>query len=175
MARRERVGSASGDGSQEMKAGESLARIRAESVTEVDKGHRFEELFIRLVRQSPEFEIDDIWRWKDWPLRRGRDIGVDIVARRTDGEYIAIQCKCYDESHAVGKEQIEKFLGGSQRKIFARRWLVLTCKLTKNAKDACEDANPEIKPIYFENYLEVEVGRVGGEAFSAARAVGVAA
>ena len=140
-----------------MKAGESLARIRAESVTEVEKGRRFEELFIRLVRQSPEFEIEDIWRWYEWPLRQGRDIGVDIVAQRTDGEYIAIQCKCYDESHAVGKEQIEKFLGGSQRKIFARRWLVLTCKLTKNAKDACEDANPEIKPIYFENYLEVEV------------------
>ena len=43
---------------KEMKAGESLARIRAESGSEVDKGRRFEELFMRLAWRSREFEIE---------------------------------------------------------------------------------------------------------------------
>ena len=140
-----------------MKAGESLARIRAESLTEVDKGHRFEELFIRLVRQSPEFEIDDIWRWKDWPLREGRDLGVDLVAQRKSGEYIAIQCKCYDESYTVGRDQIKDFLIASEDDIFALRWLVSTCRLGVNAKSLLLKARPEGRWIDFQEYWDVEV------------------
>ena len=80
-----------------------LDRIRDESRDESEKGRWFEQLFERVARQEPEFEIDEIWRWSDWPEREeltgldGRDIGVDLVARLTSGQYVAIQCKCYDE------------------------------------------------------------------------------
>ena len=86
-----------------------LDRIRSESRDESEKGRWFEQLFMRLVLQQPEFEFDEIWRWPDWPEREastgldGRDMGVDLVARRTSGEWFAIQCKCYDERHILGK------------------------------------------------------------------------
>lgn len=116
------------------KAGDVLKRIREESRDESEKGRWFEQLFMRIVDQEKEFEIDQIWRWPDWPEREdltgldGRDIGIDLVARRTSGEWIAIQCKCYQDDHTIGKSEIDKFLGGSQQEIFRLRWIVATCR-----------------------------------------------
>ena len=68
-----------------------LDRIRTESRDESEKGRWFEQLFMRLALQQPEFEIDAIWRWPDWPEREsltgldGRDIGIDLVGRRSTG------------------------------------------------------------------------------------------
>ena len=68
-----------------------LDRIREESRDEAEKGDWFEQLFMRVALQEPEFELVGIWRWPDWPEREaltgrdGRDIGLDLVARRTSG------------------------------------------------------------------------------------------
>ena len=90
-----------------------LDRIRTESRDESEKGRWFEQLFMRVARQEPEFEIDAIWRWPDWPERErltgldGRDIGIDLVGRRITGEWVAVQCKCYDDAHILGKGEID--------------------------------------------------------------------
>ena len=90
-------------------AGEVLVRIRSESRDQSEKGRWFEQLFMRIALQEPEFEVAEIWRWPDWPDREaltgldGRDIGIDLVAKRTTGEWIAIQCKCYDERHILAE------------------------------------------------------------------------
>ena len=71
-------------------AREILGRIRRESRDEAEKGRWFEQLFTRVALQDPAFEIDGIWRWSEWPEREeltgldGRDIGIDLVARRTE-------------------------------------------------------------------------------------------
>lgn len=76
----------------EQTAGEVLARIRRESRDKTEKGRWFEQLVMHVVQQEPEFEIEGVWRWADWPDRKpltgldARDIGVDLVARRTTGE-----------------------------------------------------------------------------------------
>ena len=144
-------------------AREILDRIREKSRDEVEKGRWFEQLFMRIARQEPEFEIDKIWRWPDWPERKdltgldGRDIGIDLVARRNSGEWVAIQCKCYDDKHVLGKSGIDKFLGGSQQSIFRMRWVVATCRWGPNAERAIQNANPEIKQIDFRQYLDVQL------------------
>ena len=100
-------------------AREILGRIRRESRDEAEKGRWFEQLFTRVALQDPAFEIDGIWRWSEWPEREeltgldGRDIGIDLVARRTDSEWVAIQCKCYDDDRILPKGEIDKFLGVS--------------------------------------------------------------
>ena len=140
-----------------------LDRIRAESRDESEKGRWFEQLFMRIARQQPEFEIDGIWRWPDWPEREaltgldGRDIGIDLVARRTSGEWVAIQCKCYEDRHILGKGEIDKFLGGSQQKIFRLRWIVATCRWGPNAERAIRNAHPQVTQIDFREYLDVQV------------------
>ena len=144
-------------------AGEILDRIRNESRDQAEKGRWFEQLFMRLALQQPEFEIDEIWRWPDWPEREaltgldGRDMGVDLVARRTSGEWVAIQCKCYDDRHTLGKGEIDKFLGGSQQPIFRLRWIVATCRWGPIAERAIRNAHPQVTQIDFRQYLNVQV------------------
>ena len=140
-----------------------LHRIRAESRDESEKGRWFEQLFMRIALQQGEFEIDEIWRWPDWPDREaltgldGRDIGIDLVARRTTGDLVAIQCKCYADNHTLGKGEIDKFLGGSQQDIFRIRWVVATCRWGPNAERAIRNAHPQIAQIDFCQYLGIEV------------------
>ncbi len=144
-------------------AGDILKRIRAESRDESEKGRWFEQLFMRIALQQAEFEIDDIWRWPDWPEREeltgydGRDIGIDLVAKRTTGEWVAIQCKCYEEGHTLGKGEIDKFLGGSQQEIYQLRWIVATCRWGPNAEKAIQNANPHVTQVDFREYLNVQV------------------
>ena len=87
----------------------------------------------------------------------GRDIGIDLVAKRTTGEWIAIQCKCYDESHILSKTEIDKFLGGSQQAIFRLRWAVATCRWGPNAQRAILNAQPPVTQVDFNQYLAVQV------------------
>ena len=140
-----------------------LDRIRTDSRDESEKGRWFEQLFKRIALQQPEFEIDGIWRWPDWPEREaltgldGRDIGIDLVARRTSGEWVAIQCKCYEERHLLAKGEIDKFLGGSQNPVFRLRWIVATCRWGPNAERAIQNAHPQITQIDFREYLDVQV------------------
>ena len=140
-----------------------LDRIRAESRDESEKGRWFEQLFMRIVRQEAEFEIEAIWRWPDWPEREaltgldGRDIGIDLVARRISGEWVAIQCKCYEDRHTLGKGQIDKFLGGSQQQVFRLRWIVATCRWGPNAERAIRNAHPQVTQIDFREYLDIQV------------------
>ena len=118
---------------------------------------------MRVAAQEPEFEVDEIWRWADWPQRMeltgldGRDIGIDLVARRTTGEWIAIQCKCYDERRTLGKGHIDKFLGGSQQPVFRLRWIVATCRWGPIAERAIQNAHPQIAQVDFRQYLHVEL------------------
>ncbi len=140
-----------------------LDRIRSESRDEVEKGRWFEQLFMRVALQEREFEIDGIWRWAEWPEREaltgrdGRDIGIDLVARRATGEWVAIQCKCYDAWHRLGKGEIDKFLGGSQQQIFRLRWVVATCRWGPNAESAIRNAHPQVAQIDFNQYLDIQV------------------
>ena len=140
-----------------------LDRIRSESRDESEKGRWFEQLFMRIALQQPEFEIDGIWRWPDWPEREaltgldGRDIGIDLVARRTSGEWVAIQCKCYEDRHTLGKGEIDKFLGGSQQPVFRLRWIVATCRWGPNAERAIQNAHPQVTQIDFREYLDIQV------------------
>ena len=118
---------------------------------------------MRIALQEPEFEVAEIWRWPDWPEREaltgldGRDIGIDLVAKRTSGEWIAIQCKCYDERHILAKAEIDKFLGGSQQGVFRLRWAVATCRWGPNAQSAILNAQPPVTQIDFNQYLAVQV------------------
>lgn len=144
-------------------AGSILDRIRTESRDESEKGRWFEQLFARIARQEPEFEIDDIWRWAEWPEREkltgldGRDIGIDLVALRTSGEWVAIQCKCYDDHHTLPKGEIDKFLGGSQQPVFRLRWVVATCRWSPNAERAIQGAHPQVTQIDFRKFLGIQV------------------
>ena len=151
------------DFGQGRSVGTIIDRIRSESRDETEKGRWFEQLFMRVARQEPEFEIETIHRWPDWPERElvtgydGRDFGIDLVGQRTTGEWIAIQCKCYDPNHTLPKSELDKFLGASQQPVFTQRWVVATCPWGRAAESAIQRAHPQVAQIDINQYRDVQV------------------
>lgn len=46
--------------------------------------------------------------WDNWGFGES-DSGIDIVAKTHNGEYVAIQCKCYDENAKLDLKQLSTF------------------------------------------------------------------
>ena len=138
----------------EVEGGEPVAgRLCAE------KGRWFEHLFMATVRDNPEFDVADIWPWRDWPERErltgldGRDHGIDLVAVLGDGAVVAVQCKCYAEDAVIGKPQIDSFLNESARPAFGLRWIVSTCAWNAAAERATAGREPRVARIDFLDFL----------------------
>ena len=55
--------------------------------------------------------FSNVWWFKDWPKRNRRDTGIDIIGQISDtGEYVGIQCKCYDDQTPLDYAGVSKFL-----------------------------------------------------------------
>lgn len=141
--------------------------IRKNSYTERDKGTRFERLIRNYLKTSKKYEIllEEVWLWNEFPYRKafgGSDTGIDLVALTKDGQYWAIQCKCYAENTVIDKAAVDSFLSTSSRqftddnmekKNFSSRiWFATNNRWGKNAKEAFENQNP---PAYIVNPWDV--------------------
>ena len=73
------------------RAGFILERIRTDSRDESEKGRWFEQLFMRIALQQPEFEIDEIWRWPDWPQREALTCAFYLFIRQPMGRKSALR------------------------------------------------------------------------------------
>ena len=137
------------------RVGDALARIRRDASSEAEKGRWFEHLFMATVRDNAEFDVADIWPWREWPEREqltgldGRDHGIDLVAVQTDGTRVAVQCKCYAEDAVIGKPQLDSFLNESARPAFDLRWIVSTCSWNAAAERAVAGREPRVARIDF--------------------------
>ena len=80
-----------------------LAKYRAVSFSERDKGDRFERLMQAFLQTVPWYAgtFQHVWLWREFPYKQnlgGKDTGIDLVAQTVEGDFWAIQCKCYAET-----------------------------------------------------------------------------
>ena len=114
----------------------ALAEIDERSSQET-RGRWLELLTVRVAPCVKEWDITGAWQWADWPDREKHfpgskldDPGIDVVAvRRSDDQFIAIQCKSRKldsegRGASIGKDEIGKFLIAASSKFWAERWLV---------------------------------------------------
>jgi predicted helicase len=99
-----------------------LQEFRDKSFSERDKGYRFERLMQSFLKTYPIYSnlFTEIWLWNEFPSRNdfgagGKDLGIDLVARTKDGDYWAVQCKCYKEDARIDKPKVDTFLSASGR------------------------------------------------------------
>ncbi|MDR2386054.1 MAG: hypothetical protein LBE80_00530, partial [Deltaproteobacteria bacterium] len=95
-----------------------LNKYRNQATSERDKGASFEKLMVNFLKTYQVYEqcFERVWLWRDFPFRdeiSGRDIGIDLVAKTIDGDYWAVQCKCYHENAYINKHSLDSFLGPS--------------------------------------------------------------
>src|SRR5574344_2150055 len=118
-----------------------LNKYREISFSERDKGNRFERLMQAYLKTHPIYtsELKEVWLWNEFPFKAdfgGKDTGIDLVAKTFDGEYWAIQCKCFREDARISKATVDTFLSTSskifhdenevQRKFSHRLWISTT-------------------------------------------------
>lgn len=168
-----------------------LARFRNESVTEHDKGAKFEKLIKRWFLTEPEYAnvLDKVWLWEEFPGKEsmgGVDLGIDLVAKTDEGKFWAIQCKCYKDDAVISKKMVDSFIANANRqfvddemhtnrfdKLF---WVSTTSHWGKNAQESIKHQAIQFVPIYTDwlqnssvNWKELVEGKQGKEALLAGK------
>ena len=142
---------------------EILQQYRDSSLSEAEKGTKFEELMRVYLLALPRFHgmFDKVWLWKNFPYRNdfgsGHDLGIDLVALTFSGEYWAIQCKCYSEDAYMTEGAVATFLttsgkrfsdGTLETKRFScRMWIATSDKWSGNAESSLENQVPPVMRI----------------------------
>ena len=132
-----------------------LTSFRTAAVTEREKGTYFEELIVCYLKNEPTYRdlYSDVWAFGEWAEHYGhswskKDTGIDLVARTTEGEYHAIQCKFYAEDYKVQKSDIDSFFTASGKQPFSRRLIVTTTNnWGPNAEDALIGQQPPVTKL----------------------------
>ena len=84
------------------------AKIRADAKG-TEFGLDFEKLCKHYLETSPLFKnnLKKVWLWKEWPDRwKQPEHGIDLVAITHDGDYWAIQAKCFDPIYRVKYDEL---------------------------------------------------------------------
>ena len=97
-----------------------LDKYRKLSFSERDKGDRFERLMQAYLQTDPKYapRFKKVWLWNEFPGKLdlgGGDTGIDLVALTHEGDYWAIQCKCYQAGSVIDKPAVDSFLSTSSR------------------------------------------------------------
>ena len=152
-----------------------LTKYRKDSFSERDKGDRFERLMQAYLKTDPKYAylFKKVWLWNEFPGRSdfgGGDTGIDLIALTLDGDYWAIQCKCFQESAAIDKPAVDSFLSTSSREFkdenlqttsFAQRlWISTTNKWGLNATEAIKNQSP---PVIRLNLFDLQESAVDWE------------
>ena len=134
-----------------------LEKYRKISFSEKDKGTRFERLMKNFMMSYETYrgKFEHVWLWSEFPSRKdfgGKDIGIDLVAKTVDGDYWAVQCKCYQETSVIDKPAVDSFLSTSSKSFideqgkttkFAQRlWIATTNRWNKTAEKTIENQDP---------------------------------
>ncbi len=139
-----------------------LEKYRKIAYSERDKGTRFEVLMKHYLMTDPMYrkQFDKVWLWADFPFKGqfgGIDTGIDLVALDANGEYTAIQCKCYQETTRIDKPEVDTFLstsgkhfkdeGGKDNAFSHRFWISTTNKWSSVAEETLKNQVPAVYRI----------------------------
>ncbi|MGI9255984.1 MAG: DEAD/DEAH box helicase family protein, partial [Salinispira sp.] len=105
--------------------------------------------------------LKHVWMWNEFPSRKdfgGQDIGIDLVAETEEGEYWAIQCKCYQEKSQINKKEVDSFLSASSKQFqheqtlstvaFSHRlWISTTNRWGATAEETIKNQNPPVSRL----------------------------
>lgn len=154
-----------------------LQKYRDTSVSERHKGYRFERLMQSFLMTYPLYEgkFSSIWLWDEFPSRKDfgsgdKDLGIDLVCKTKDGDYWAVQCKCYKEDATIDKPKVDTFLSTSGKSFYDteeagkklnfayRLWIDTTKKgFNSEAETTISNQTPEVGRIGYYKLLEAKV------------------
>ena len=122
---------------------EKLERFEASVENRTADGSLLEGLVEQCAPDVPDWEVSDCWALRDYPGLselglEPHDDGIDLIAEKTDGRRVAIQCKALSEGN-VTTTMIQKFAGKANR--FEERWFVTTAQQTASNARTLQECN----------------------------------
>ncbi len=141
---------------------ETAVKKTAEMNPQETDGEWLEVVTVESGPYIREWDIAECWHWDEWPDREKhfpkttrQDVGIDAVARRrSDGKFIAIQCKSRrldDEGRgdSIKSNEIAKFAAASASDLWAERWVVTNGDnpLASGAKQSASMHAKPLKPV----------------------------
>lgn len=144
-----------------------LNKFRQDAFSERDKGYRFERLMQAYLKTTALYAnlFEEVWLWTEFPFHDqfgGKDTGIDLVARTVEGEYWAIQCKCYAANAFINKPDVDTFLSTSGKRFetesgmtgFVQRlWISTTNKWNSTAEQTIRNQQPPVTRL---NLIDLE-------------------
>ena len=144
-----------------------LNKFRQDAFSERDKGYRFERFMQAYLKTTTLYAnlFEEVWLWTEFPFHDqfgGKDTGIDLVARTVEGEYWAIQCKCYAANAFINKPDVDTFLSTSGKRFetesgmtgFVQRlWISTTNKWNSTAEQTIRNQNPPVTRL---NLIDLE-------------------
>ncbi|MDR2077705.1 MAG: restriction endonuclease, partial [Rickettsiales bacterium] len=135
-----------------------LSKYRRESSSQRDMGTKFEKIMQAFLLTDSYYRerFENVWTWSDFSklekLDSSRDMGIDLVTRTRDGEYWAVQCKCFKEGSRIDKPAVDTFLSTSSKTFgrvkFSKRLFISTTKnFGDGAREAFRNQNPAVHCI----------------------------
>lgn len=154
---------------------ELLEKYRKIAHSQRDKGDRFERLMQAYLSTDPKYapKFKKVWLWNEFPGKSDLghvDTGIDLVALTWEGDYWAIQCKCYAETAVIDKPEVDSFLSTSGRAFkneelktvhFSQRlWISTTNNWGIHATVAIKNQHPQVTRL---NLFELQESPVDWE------------
>lgn len=148
---------------------EFIAILKARAKNTSEQGRLFEKFVKDYLTKSKIYgsAFETIWLWNEFPYNNNKhDTGIDLVAKKQNSdEFVAIQCKCFDESSTIYKTHIDSFISDSgksfnagEENIFYSQRLIVTTSAHwgKNAEAAIENQQIPVSLFDFNDFLKDE-------------------
>ena len=146
-------------------------QLQLGNISNSELGSRFEILIKRYLISTRQYHFEAVWLWEEFPFRTsfssGIDVGIDLVAKEKTGDYWAIQCKCYDDTKTIRKNDLDSFVATSgghfyvndiYRKTFKHRLFFTTASsISNNARDLARLSNPHVAFITIHDLDKTDV------------------
>lgn len=126
----------------------------------IKRGKQFEHFVKWFLKADPEWstQVEHVWLWNEWPERWGVDCGVDLVFRHKNGEYWAVQAKCYSPDYDITKHDVDKFLSESSRANIKHRLLIATTdRIGVNARQVCDGQEKPVIRFLLSDFERAEL------------------
>lgn len=114
---------------------DALDPIVNSSVSEREKGAKYEAACVWFLRNDPYWSqkfdkvgtIEQALKWQDCPVHDTQDTGIDLVALDgANGEWWAIQCKCYDGEKTLPKGICDSFFARALGDSSISQYMIMT-------------------------------------------------
>ena len=129
-----------------------------------DLGSAFERLLKKYLTtdSTQKARYKRVLTYATWAREQSvseQDTGIDLVAERVGGGFVAIQAKCYQPGRTIKKKDIDSFMSASSKRFFVERMVVDTTRgeWSPHAREMLKDQQPVVSRLRLQDFRASDI------------------